>query len=227
MPKITNKPKDLAIAILIGGKSRRFGSDKGIYKYNGKPLISYQLDTLCKFDIDIFLVANSISQIQNYLNNIDVEKIVAFIVDEKDLSSDDNLRTPMIGLFSAFKELDKLGYKKVLALSCDTPLIKAEVIEYLIKNCKFFDCCIPQWGNGFLEPLFAIYPVKKALRTAKKNIKNQSYKLSNLLSQAWEINYVTIEKYIKPLDDDLITFFNINEKLDIEKLKRICKEIDS
>lgn len=212
---------------MIGGKSKRFGSDKGIYEYNGKPLVSYQLKTLCRFDNDIFLVANSISQVQNYINKIDVQKIVAFIIDEKDVTSDNNLRTPMIGLFSAFKELDKLGYKKVLALSCDTPLIKKEVVEYLIRNCKFFDSCIPRWSNGFLEPLFAIYPVKKALRTAKKSIKNQSYKLSNLLSHTWAINYVTIEKYIKPLDDDLITFFNINEILDIEKLKKICKEIDS
>ncbi|KKL44975.1 hypothetical protein LCGC14_2360300, partial [marine sediment metagenome] len=30
MQKITNRSKDLAIAILIGGKSKRFGSDKGI-----------------------------------------------------------------------------------------------------------------------------------------------------------------------------------------------------
>ncbi|KKM94980.1 hypothetical protein LCGC14_1192770 [marine sediment metagenome] len=227
MEKITNKPKDLAIAILIGGKSKRFGSDKGIYEYNGKPFVSYQLDTLCKFDNDIFMVAKSINQVQNYINKIDVQKIVAFIVDEKDVSSDDSLRTPMIGLFSAFKELDKLGYKKVLALSCDTPLIKKEVVEYLIRNCKFFDSCIPQWNNGFLEPLFAIYPVKKALRNAKKSIKNQSYKLSNLLGNKWEINYISIEKYIKPLDDDLITFVNINEKLDIEKLKRISQEINS
>ncbi|KKK41342.1 hypothetical protein LCGC14_1505100 [marine sediment metagenome] len=226
MQKISNRSKDLAIAILIGGKSKRFGSDKGIYEYNGKPLVSYQLETLCHFDKDIFLVANSINQVQNYINKIDLQNIVAFIIDEKDVSSDKNLRTPMIGLFSAFKELNKLGYRKVLALSCDTPLIKSEVVKYLIRSCKFFDSCVPEWSNGFLEPLFAIYPVKKALRTAKKSIKNQSYKLSNLLSHTWKINYINVEKFIKPLDDDLITFFNINEKLDIKKLKRSFNEID-
>ena len=84
MLKITKKSKDLAIIILIGGKSKRFGSDKGIYEYNGKPLISYQLETLCRFDNDIFLVANSVRQVQKYLNKIDLEKIVAFIIDEKE-----------------------------------------------------------------------------------------------------------------------------------------------
>lgn len=223
---INDKSKDIAFAILIGGKSARFGSDKGIYKYNGKPLISYLLETLGRFDNDIFIVANSVNQVQKYLNKIDIQKITAFIIDEKDVNSIDNLRTPMIGLYTVFKELDKLGYEKVLALSCDTPLLKKEVVEYLIANCKFFDCCIPQWSNGFLEPLFAIYPVKKAIRMAEKNIKDHSYKLSNLLSGRWKINYVAIEKYIKPLDDDLITFFNINEKLDLEKLKKTMKITD-
>jgi molybdopterin-guanine dinucleotide biosynthesis protein A len=224
--KITKKSKDLAIIILIGGKSKRFGSDKGIYEYNGKPLISYQLETLFRFDNDIFLVANSISQVQNYLNKIDVQKIVGFIIDEKKASSDDDLRTPMIGLFSAFKELDKLGYEKVLALSCDTPLIKKEVIEYLIGNCESFDSCIPRWSNGFLEPLFAIYPVKKGIISAKNSIKNHSYKLSNLLHYTWEIKYIPIEKDIKSLDVDLITFLNINEKLDLEKLRKVWEEIE-
>ncbi len=227
MQKITNRSKDLAIAILIGGKSKRFGSDKGIYEYNGKPLVSYQLETLHQFNYDIFLGANSTNQVQNYIKNIDIRKIVAFIIDEKDISSDNNLRTPMIGLFSVFKELDKLGYKKVFALSCDTPLIKKEVVEYLIRNCKFFDSCIPQWNNGYIEPLFAIYPVKKALRTAKKSIKNQSFKLSNLLSNKWQINYISIEKYIKPLDNDLVTFTNINEQTDVEKLNTIFNKFDS
>jgi molybdopterin-guanine dinucleotide biosynthesis protein A len=224
--KITKKSKDLAIVILIGGKSKRFGSDKGIFEYNGKPLISYQLETLSRFDKDIFLVANSPGQVQNYLNKIDVQKIIAFIIDEKQRSSDNDLRTPMIGLFSAFNELDKLGYKKVLALSCDTPLIKEEVIGYLLGNCKQFDCCIPQWSNGFLEPLFAIYPVKKGIISAKNSIKNHSYKLSNLLRSTWEIKYIPIEKDIKALDEDLITFLNINEKLDLEKLRNVWEEIE-
>ena len=73
MSKIKNRSKDLAIVILIGGKSKRFGSDKGIYEYNGKPLISYQLETLSSLDKDIFLVANSINQVQYYINRIDVQ----------------------------------------------------------------------------------------------------------------------------------------------------------
>jgi len=224
--KIRKKSKFLAIAVLIGGKSSRFGSDKGLFKFSGKPLISYLLDILSELKYDIFLVANSIYQIQVYMKQIDIKHLTAFIIDEKDRTFIKTLHTPMIGLFSAFKELKRLNYKKVLTLSCDAPLIKKEVLKYIIEQCKNFDCCIPQWENGFLEPLVAIYPVKKALKTAKKNLKIQSYKLTNLLSAKWKINFISIEKDIKIMDEKLSTFINMNEPRDNEKIKDNFKQYD-
>ena len=125
----------------------------------------------------------------------------------------------MVGLYSTFKELKKLKYRKVFALSCDNPLIEKTVLEYLIEQCQSFDCCIPQWANGFLEPLFTIYPVNKALVRARKNLKKKTYKLTNLISPSWKTNYISIEREIQPLDNSLITFLNINDPTDLEKLK--------
>ena len=79
MSGITDKSKYLAITILIGGKSSRFGSDKGLFEYLGKPLISHQLDILNQLNYDIFLVANSKEQVQDYINKIDIKSITAFI----------------------------------------------------------------------------------------------------------------------------------------------------
>ncbi|MFW9864794.1 MAG: molybdenum cofactor guanylyltransferase [Candidatus Thorarchaeota archaeon] len=173
MLKIKSKSKYIAIAILVGGKSTRFGSDKGLFKVSGKPLISYQLETLIQLKHDIFIVTHSLNQTHKYMKTIDLEKIYAFIIDNKVLNDVKSTHTPMIGLYSAFEELKKLNYQKVLALSCDLPLIRKEVIEYLIEQSKGFDCCIPRWENGFIEPLIAIYPVKQALDIAKKNIEKK------------------------------------------------------
>jgi len=219
--KIRKKSKFLAIAVLIGGKSSRFGSDKGLFELSGKLLISYLLDILSEFEYDVFLVAKSIEQVNDYMKKIDIKNLTGFIIDEKDETLSKTLRTPMIGLFSAFKELKKLNYKKVLTLSCDTPLIKKEVLKYLINQCKSFDCCILQWENGLLEPLFAIYPIKKALKSTKKCIEIQSYKLTCLLSTQWKTNFISIEKDIKIIDKNLFSFININEPIDLEKLKEI------
>jgi molybdopterin-guanine dinucleotide biosynthesis protein A len=220
--KIKEKLKNLAIAILIGGKSTRLGTDKGLFKIFNKPLISYEIDTLSDMGYKIFLVAHSMDQVQKYIEQIDFTKITAFIIDDQS-ASNKHLHAPIIGLFSTFKELKKLGYKKVLVLSCDTPLLKKELLNYLIEQSKGYDCCIPQWKNGFLEPLFAIYPIEKALKTANKSIKAKSYKLTNLINNQWKINFISIEKSLQPIDKNLDSFTNINELKDVEKVREILK----
>ena len=218
MLSIKNNSKYLAITILIGGKSTRFGSDKGLYKFRGKPLISYQLESLTQTDYDIYLVAHSIEQAQSYIDKINIRQIMGFIIDDNSLLSDSKLYTPMKGLYSAYKELKELDYEKSFALSCDLPLINIDVIEFMIKQSREFDCCIPKWNNGFLEPLFAIYPIKKAYKKAEENLKNRKYKLTNIMSDNWKINYLSIENSIKQFDQNLLTFLNINTPEDIELL---------
>ncbi len=104
-------------------------------------------------------------------------------------------------------------------LSCDNPLVKFEVIEYIINQCEGFDCCIPKWKNNFLEPLLAIYPVNKAYETSKRNLRNNIFKLTKLISQAWKTKYISIEDEIWFLDKKFQSFININTKKDIVNLK--------
>lgn len=223
MSKISNKNKYLAFVILIGGKSARFGSDKGIFEFFDKPLISYQIEVLSKFNKAIFLIAHSQQQIDSYQKKIALSKDISFILDDTRKILDQELQTPMIGIYSAFKELDKFGYEKAFILSCDSPLIKPEVIDLLIKQSKGYDCCIPKWNNTFLEPLFAIYPIRKAFRLAEKNIIKRTYKLTNLLDKHWKINYISIENSIQSVDEKLLTFININGPIDIKKLMKLYK----
>ena len=172
-------------------------------------------------EYNIFLIANSKQQVAKYIEKINYELITAFIIDDQDILFDQDIHSPMLGLYSAFKELNLLGYKKVFVMSCDIPLIKNEVVKFLIKESKESDCCIPQWDNGFLEPLFAIYPIKKAGLMAEENLKKKAYKLTNLLDKSWRINFVSIEQSIKPLDRKLLSFININKQKDIKKLMEL------
>ena len=180
---------------------------------------------MSRFDINIFLVANSTQQAQNYLNNIDFKKTTAFIIDDYKIVSDQNSRSPLLGLYSAFKELKKLGYKKAFVLSCDSPLIKYEVIDFLIEQCNEFDCCIPKWENDFLEPLFAIYTVDKAYETSLRNITQNKYKLTRIISHDWKTKYISIEQEIKAIDPNLLSFKNINIPEDIKILEVILNKI--
>ncbi|MHA1525726.1 MAG: molybdenum cofactor guanylyltransferase [Promethearchaeota archaeon] len=218
MSNISSRNKSLAFVILVGGKSARFGEDKGIFEFLGKPLISYQIEVLSQFNHDIFIVAYSQNQIQEYIEKINYKNIMAFILDDRDLVQDKNIRTPMIGMYSAFKELDKLGYEKAFLLSCDMPLINLDVVELLIKQSEGYDCCIPKWKSNYMEPLFAIYPVKKALKSSETNLKNEIYKMLKIIEENWNTNYISVDDDIQPLDNNFLTFINVNSPIDLEKL---------
>jgi molybdopterin-guanine dinucleotide biosynthesis protein A len=217
--KINVKSKQVAFAILIGGKSARFGSDKGLYVFQGKPLISYLLKTLNEESNDIFLIAHSTKQIQNYVNNIDIKKINAFVLDDQKIVPDLNIHAPLLGLFSAYKEISKLGYRQTFTLSCDTPLIKYKVIKFIIEQSREVDCCIPRWKNGYIEPLLAIYPTRRAYFKSKEKLMRQDFQLTTFADKQWKIKYLSIEDSIKPLDKDLLSFVNINTQEDLKKLK--------
>jgi len=217
--KINDKSKDVAFAVLIGGKSTRFGTDKGLFEFQGKPLVSHLLNTLNNGNHDIFLIARTPNQVQDYIDKIDIRNIVAFILDDHELLPDLKLHAPLLGLYSAFKELNKLGYKRVFALSCDTPLIQLKIIRYIINQSHGFDCCVPRWNNGYIEPLLAIYQIEKAYHKSKVNLLKNDLKLTNLVDKNWKTNYLSIENSIKPLDENLLTFVNINTLEDLKKFK--------
>jgi len=75
---------ELAISILIGGQSKRFGMDKGIYKIKNKPMILYQLEKVSKLNYKIFLIAKSQDQMIEYIENIDINPLTGFVIDEKE-----------------------------------------------------------------------------------------------------------------------------------------------
>ncbi|MFX1238195.1 MAG: molybdenum cofactor guanylyltransferase [Promethearchaeota archaeon] len=212
------KEQSIAFVVLIGGKSLRFGTDKGIFEIHGKPMLSYQLDTLKKFKKNIYIIGHSLQQINIYREKIGYNDKVIFLVDNRELIDNPEVRTPMIGLYTAFKKLKQEKIDKTFVFSCDTPLIKHEAIKFMIDRGYEHDCCIPQWRNGFLEPLLAIYPTNKALISIEKCLKDRNYKLINLLDKKWNIFRISIEELIQPLDQNLLTFINVNHPIDLEKL---------
>jgi len=217
-----NDQKKLAIVILIGGKNIRFGNESAaVLDVLGKPLILHQIETLSKFDEDVFLVANSEYQINSYYREINFPRDINFIIDDPEIIGESDVRTPMLGIYSGFKELNSLGFEKGFLLSGDMPLIKPEVIELLIKEVKGYDCCIPRWNNGFLEPLFAIYSVEKTYELTKKTIQEKNYALNSIIDKTWNINYISVEESIKPLDQNLVSLINVNGPIDLEKVIKL------
>ena len=211
------KQNELAIAVLVGGKSSRFGIEKAGIKLLGKPLIVHQIETLSHFDEDVYLVASSDEQVLRYRKQIDFPPEIEFIIDDREHFPYPEIFTPIVGFCSAFQTLAQQHFKKAFILSGDMPLIDPEVIKLLIKEMKGYDCCIPRWENGYLEPLCAIYPVEKGIKRTRKLIKKKNFNLTQIPGEDWNINYISVEKKIRPLDEHLLSFININGPVDLEK----------
>lgn len=221
---INSKQKELAICILIGGKSSRFGTEKAGIKLLGKPLIIHQIETLSSFDEDVYLVASSDKQILKFKKQIEFPKEIKYITDKREKFPYPEISTPILGFYSAFFELSQKEFRKTMILSGDMPLIDPEVIKLLIDEVEGYDCCIPRWSNGYLEPLCAIYPVEKALEKTKKLIKERNFNLTEILEEDWNINYIPVEEKIKLLDKNLLSFINVNGPIDLEKGIKLYKK---
>ena len=215
---MNQEARNLAFMVLIGGKSARFGTEKAVVELIGKPLILHQIEILSRFNERIFLVAHSEEQMRDYQKQIEFPKNVNFILDDRIIFSYPKIFKPMVGIYSGFKELNNLGFNKGFLLACDLPLIKPEIIELMIKESDGFECCIPRWKNGYLEPFFAIYPVKKCMDKAKEILVTKNYGLLNLIDKKWDINYVSVEEKIQPLDNKLVSLININGPIDLIKV---------
>ncbi|MGV9198077.1 MAG: molybdenum cofactor guanylyltransferase [Promethearchaeia archaeon] len=220
----SNKQKELAISILVGGKSSRFGTEKAGLKLLGKPLVIHQIETFLNFDEDVYLVARSDEQILKFRKLIEFPKDIKFITDKRDCFPYPEISTPILGFYSAFWKLQQEGFQKSLVVSGDMPLIDPEVIQLLITEVQGYDCCIPRWSNGYMEPFCAIYPVEKGLNRTRELIKKKNFNLNNILEKDWNINYISVEEKIKPLDENLLSLINVNGPIDLEKGVELYKK---
>jgi len=171
-------------------------------------------------------VAHTIEQVQKYIKNINIRTPTAFFTDDYEIIKNKKIRSPLIGLYTAFKELHKLNYQYAFILSCDNPFININVMKFMIKEFMVHDACIPIWNNAYVEPLFAIYKITPFLKKAEENLSKMSFKLSKLLDlDNMRIKYVSIENEIKLVDFKLESFINLNELKDFSDItvKRIKK----
>jgi molybdopterin-guanine dinucleotide biosynthesis protein A len=123
-------------AVLAGGKSSRFGSDKARFVYRGKPMMQWVLDSFEHAD-ERFIVAN-----QAY--------------DEFDLPVYEDVissPTPLSGIHSA---LVHARHDWVAIAACDMPFLTKTYWSLLYEHCQHTAAVVVESDTG-LEPLAAFY----------------------------------------------------------------------
>ncbi|AIU69954.1 molybdopterin-guanine dinucleotide biosynthesis protein MobA [Thermococcus eurythermalis] len=187
-------------AVLAGGRGRRFGDDKLLYKINGRPLILYTIEKLemAKTMDEIVLIASK--------NNAErLRKLGYHVV------VDNLLIGPMGGVYTA------LGLGDAFVVAGDMPLLVPEFVDFIVSNFKKSGkiACVPRWENGYLEPLHAAY--SRAFREVlEEKIKAGNYALNRAIR---EVNpcYLPIESLPEEWRE---SFFNVNTREDLGRLQK-------
>ncbi|NJE46203.1 molybdenum cofactor guanylyltransferase MobA [Thermococcus sp. GR7] len=185
-------------AVLAGGRSKRFGGNKLLYRIDGKPLILHTIERLES--------ANEIEEVVIVASPENAEKLKTFgyqvLVDEL-------LVGPIGGIYTA------LSLGDAFVTAGDMPRIVPEFVDYII---KYFHksrkaVCVPRWINGHIEPLHAAYSMG-FLDIIEGQLALEEYKIKRAIEKA-NVCYLTIEKVPPEWRE---SFFNVNRKDDLRKL---------
>jgi molybdopterin-guanine dinucleotide biosynthesis protein A len=189
--------------ILIGGQSKRFGQDKAGLRFGDLRLLERIYYVLKDVIEPVWIVGKS-TGIYDLPSDIFLEDIVTDA-------------GPMGGLLTILK---KTG-KPTLLVSCDTPFIEPEHVQYLIDQ---FD---PKLSGTIAlsvkgtEPLFGIYQ-PQIVKLLEKFIANSEFALYRI----FEYEKVKFVDFLEAGYNSHL-FFNINTLSDYKKALYLREEIET
>jgi len=197
--------------ILAGGFSTRFGQDKALLQLGNQPLILHVLNRVSSVvDEEIVVASTEIARSQ-------LQKVVAHrasvLVDEI------KIQTPLAGAYTGFNHARN---EYSLLLSCDTPFVNTEIVQFLLETCVNRTASIPRWPQGHIEPLQAAYHTKSALAAAKIALDKGKLDMNSMIGRMREVRYIST-LVLKQLDPKLVTFFNINTQANLRSAESLLK----
>ncbi|MGR3319100.1 MAG: molybdenum cofactor guanylyltransferase [Candidatus Anammoxibacter sp.] len=154
--------------ILVGGKSRRMGTNKAFLDFKGETFLKRQIDLLNDIFDEIIISANSLSEYKELNLNV-----IKDIYPEKG---------PLGGIYTGLINSSSF-YTFVLA--CDMPFVESKLIKQLEAYTKIkpekYDVIVPQNGKQ-LEPLHAFYS-KNCIEPIRNQIEDNDLRIINFFSK--------------------------------------------
>lgn len=191
------KNGSVAGIILAGGRSSRFGRDKALFDFQGRPLIAYVMDAFSGLTRRI-IVSVSPGNSQSFRS---------VIGDSVELVEDDQpFEGPLAGLSKA---VELVTEDFVLLAPCDMPFLNTALYRLLLIRIDRHDAAMPLLSN-YLEPIMGAYRTP-ALRTATKDAVSRGERRLSGMIRGLDVVGVT-EPELKGAGIDRISFMNINAR---------------
>ena len=195
---------ELGVIILAGGKSSRMGTDKGLIKLKGIPLVQRAINNVKIVTDDIVIVTNNADGYKRFGYQI-VGDIITNI-------------GPLGGLYSGFINSSK---NRLLVVTCDMPFLSNEVIKYMNHSIVGYDAVVPIGTTGRADPLSAIYR-RNCVEQIKDAIDGGERKVVSFFSEL-NIRYLEFEE-ISHINGALDSFLNVKTKEDFRSAEIIIEE---
>lgn len=144
--------------VLAGGRSRRFGSNKALFEYQGKKLIEYSIETLTPLCGQLLLSTN------------EPEKY-AFtgLTTVPDLFPGCG---PVAGIHAC---LEQSTTEHHLVIGCDLPWLNTRLFEFILQNSHNYQVVMPM-HKGFRETMASYYH-QSCSPTLAKALQEKRYKI--------------------------------------------------
>ena len=202
---------DITVAILAGGTSKRFGSDKALAEFQGKPLISHMLEIASRISSKVLVVSSDEEQEMSlgpYVKNATIVR--------------DPEGEPKCALTGAITAFEYTETKHVQLLPVDSPLAEPDLLKLLIRLKTGHGAVIPSWPSGYIEPLHSVYHAEHAYSQGLEVMESGLKRMRDLLDRLQNILYVSTET-LKQFDPELDTFVNFNTLRDLKAAEKKTK----
>lgn len=198
----------VTVAILAGGTSKRFGSEKALADFQGKPLISHMVNIAMKLSSEIMIV------VSDEVQDAKLRKVVQGVRVVVDPPGD--VKCALVGALTAFEYTIT---PHTLLLPVDTPLASVELLRMMVRMSSGHGAVVPSWPSGYIEPLHSVYLTEHAYYHGLKVIEKGHHKMSDMLDALQNVLFVSTES-LKQFDQDLDTFVNFNTQKDLKNAER-------
>ena len=197
---------EVSAIILAGGKSQRLGKSKALATIHGKTLIERVTERLRPLVSQLLIVTSP-------------EQAGWLAADEAEVLVD--LYPGKGSLVGIYTGLLAARYSHNIVVACDMPFLNTELLRYMIELSQDFDAVVPRLGEGWVEPLHAIY-AKSCLDSIKRQLERNQLPVNSFLDSV-RVRYVERAE-CQRLDPQLLSFFNINYPADLDRAILLAAE---
>ena len=195
---------EIIAAVLVGGKSRRYGRNKALEIFQGERLIDRQLRKVQSMFTEVLVITNELG---DYLH-LEVTLLRDVIPG----------LGPLGGIYTGL--LFAQG-KSVFVTACDMPFLQPAVVKHMVQLSRNNDVVVPQKREG-LEPLHAIYSAR-CLPHIKKMLERGKLQVVSFFP-AVKVCRLSQEE-LQKLDPHGLSFFNINTPDDMDRARELLEEL--